>query len=243
MESRIFACKYCNKEFPHCASKSRHERNSCKYRPDNCISERDMTILQSQLSELSSLVRDLSERLSVVEKNNKMIINNNFTQFNNTNCGNSSIQLNNFRLEDHSYIAKPFLDNCVKRMGQGVIDLVQARHFSHKHPENKNIKAKSHKDLSDGFLMVFQNGQWIHKNKKTVASDVFMRNCQVLDTHLYDNEEEMRLKLGRMFPTVEHFFDQMRQVGCKVDSKYIKDILALCKNDLELNRAPRFISD
>ena len=65
--------------------------------------------------------------------------------------------------------------------------MIEETHFNNDKPENKNIKMTL-ANKRDNIIQVYQNDNWIYKDKSQVLEDLMDSKYSVIDTH-YDKLE------------------------------------------------------
>ena len=167
--STKFSCDYCESLFTTMANKRRHELHYCKYRYDNTTykklykkAEKDKKALTKQIEILLDKVGD--------------------TTINNT----QNIQLNSYGKEDLAHITDSMKTQMLKIPYGMIPKMIEAVHFNHKKPENKNIAFTNKKDNK---IKVYSEDKWIYKDKDEIVTDLIDGKYFILDTH-YDNVVE-----------------------------------------------------
>jgi hypothetical protein len=131
--------------------------------------------LMNHKNELHSIIKTQSKQ---IENQNKQIEKLKgkleiHGSFNTTNIQN--IQLLNYKDTDVSHLTDKDYRRCIKKVCYCVMNLIEKVHFNPDKPENMNIYISN---MKDKYLMVYEDGKWILKNKKELG-------------HLYEDKEMM----------------------------------------------------
>ena len=154
---KIFNCKYCNKIFNHCSSKSRHEQTCNK----NNLINKELIELKKENNEIKNTIEELKK---IIEKNckihpktlqkiNKQLINNNINNITNNNTTNNiTNNINNTYVNFNNHIFYKnilsekeilnILSKCVLSIEEGI----KTVHFNKNYPEYSNIYVTNIKD-------------------------------------------------------------------------------------------------
>ena len=105
-EELLYYCRYCDKPFKHCSSKSKHERLRCKHKKKQLVKQ--LSEREERMEHLITSLREQVKQLAT-DKNCGYVITDNSTNINNNqlinNVDNSKhLQINNYGKEDISYI-------------------------------------------------------------------------------------------------------------------------------------------
>ena len=213
----VYKCKYCEQQYKHTQSLNKHIKYSCTKNKTEDLTElvRLMNLqMETQKKELQTLIKDQSKQ---IENQNKQIEKLKgkleiHGSFNTTNIHN--IQLLNYKDTDVSHLTDNDYRRCIKKVCYCVMNLIEKVHFNPDKPENMNIYISN---MKDKYLMVYEDGKWILKNKKELG-------------HLYE-EKEMMLEQWieeNKDPQMDQFFS--RYLDMKKDNEtmlHIQDELKL----------------
>lgn len=142
-------CEYCGKSFIHKANMYRHKKKSCKVKKEQNeikkqINETQINKLET-LNEVNALKQELKEQKELIKiLLQKTGSTNVYTHIGNTTQQNN-IQINGFGKEDISYLTDSNKVNICGTIYGSVVKCIEAIHLNDKHPENKNIRMRSHK--------------------------------------------------------------------------------------------------
>jgi len=73
-----------------------------------------------------------------------------------------------FLLNDPSFTS--FIQKCIQKGVEGVLDFMERKHYDHEHPENTNVRKMTARDPHMEF---FNGGQWVQEPKEDVLDRVF----------------------------------------------------------------------
>lgn len=211
-----YICSGCNRSYNHLSSLSRHKA-TCKHALTEQIENKIMARVQDILDKGTHSGH-------TIHNNNNNTVNNVVT--NNT----INININKFGIEDRSYIPEQFLTRCLKKRGDGVIELARVTHFHSKHPYNRNVRARNRTSLVKYKILEVYNGdKWAPADCDSVAKQMFEKHYTVLDDHLGNNEDQLKTELGAVvYAAVNQWYDQMR--NCDPDkTRDVKDTLKKLK--------------
>lgn len=160
-----YICDKCDKMFASRQSRHRHMKV--------CTTSK---VQKPSTEELIDKVHALEEALRKIqdEKCTSNVTNN---TTNNTNNGTiNNIHIHTFGKEDITHLlSHPNFDKyvlrCVKTKREGVMDLINRKHFDPLHPENHTVKKMNKKDP---FIEVYKDGTWVLREKDDVLEDIFL---------------------------------------------------------------------
>ena len=169
----IYICEYCNKEYKHKQSLSKHIKYTCTENKDEDLKEL-VRLLNAQLeqqrndfqSQLQSQAKQIDKLMGKLEINGS---------FNTTNIQNN-IQLLSYKDTDVSHLTQKDYEACIKKVNFCVMKLIEKIHFNPEKPENMNIYISN---MKDKYLMIYDGINWNLANKR-----------EELDK-LYENKEVM----------------------------------------------------
>ena len=160
LNNKKYKCKYCNNEYKHRQSKSKHERKcENKLKVNEEIINKD-----NQIKELIETVNKLSKG------NNTLIKGNN----NNNNNITNNIVINNFENENIDYFNEKIVMKLVSNFNYMTGKFVELLHFNEKHPENHTIRIK---DIKSGLGEIKEENNWKYLDINNFL-DLVLRNLQ-----------------------------------------------------------------
>ena len=220
-----WVCPNCNRVYAQQAGLSRHKR-SCKF--DAYQSEKP-PVTDNVHGQLMVMMERMYEQMKVMEQEIRELKLRNSTVTNNTSINTTdsssttiapctNITINQFGVQDRSYIGEKFLHTCVRQKVLGIVELAKAVHFHPDHQENHNIRAGSLTSVDKQNRLQVHNGkQWEYADLKDVLTKVFNMNYQILDEHLNDNADLLRSLYGEhTFRITNQWYDVMR--NCNFNS-------------------------
>jgi hypothetical protein len=177
-----FNCDFCNDSFNTMANKRRHENYRCKentYTTEFIIKNKDKQIKELK-KEMELQKKELKKEMDKQKKDLMKQIELLLTKVGDTTINNNNIQINNYGSEDMSHITDKLKTDLLKIPFGAVPKLIEYIHFNVDKPENKNIMIKN---IRDNKICIFQNGEWIYKNKKIALMSMIDDKYYILDDH------------------------------------------------------------
>lgn len=211
-------CKSCNKKFAHASGLSRH-RQSCSQDDD-----RDLRILQ---------LEEKVKQLASMQNHQGPITIQNITNVQNNAIQNNKI-INAFGKEDLSHITSCFLDRCVKRTNQGLVELLDQLHFGGD-GRNRNVRITNRKIP----LAEYNDGHgWRFDKKERVLNRMLDKGQDILQEHFDEHQNDIRNQLSEsMWDYVQEFFQKVEVKDETVIRAIIDDIyIMLLNKSKELTR-------
>lgn len=152
-------CNKCGKEYADYCGLLFHQKRGCQQENiQNTLQNTIRNIVQSEIEKFKG---------TVVNANH---YGDNIINFN----------LNNYGNENLSYLTTDFLDDCVKRLNNGMKNLVQHIHFNPQVPENRNIRVLSKKQ---NLLETFRDGAWHPCDKNNTLDEMIKKGYRILFQH------------------------------------------------------------
>ena len=187
IEGKTYECKYCNKKFADASNKCHHQSN-CK--------KKKTTTSQETTSHVTNITN----------------IDNSIT--NNGTINNFHITINGLGKETADYLTEENVKNLLINKFDGIMKLLELKHFSDEHPENNNLRKGVHKDKFIQYIN--DDSKWKSKDKDSVLKNVFANMGKDLTVFLNENKnmelgdfsEEQQIQLLKKF---------MSQVGLPLD--------------------------
>jgi hypothetical protein len=177
-----YNCEYCDESFNTLPSKRRHELHRCKentYTTESIIKNKDKQIKELK-KEMELQKKELKKEMDKQKKDLMKQIELLLTKVGDTTINNNNIQINNYGSEDMSHITDKLKTDLLKIPFGAVPKLIEYIHFNVDKPENKNIMIKN---IRDNKICIFQNGEWIYKNKKIALMSMIDDKYYILDDH------------------------------------------------------------
>jgi len=100
---------------------------------------------------------------------------------------NTNIIINNFGSESIDHINSKFLMDLFNRPEKSVPKLIKEIHFSENNKVNRNIYLPQKKNKT---IYIFNNGEWIEKNKDKTLNALISKNFDRLDDFFETNKRE-----------------------------------------------------
>ena len=213
-----YSCRYCDRAYASRQSRWNHEQR-CTVRFAMLMSEHDSSGCITVHDQESQILERLHKLEALVVKTQESQKQNTITVTNNT--FQPTVIINQFGMEDISYVPGDILTRLVRQMDKGVVELAKVKHFHEKHPENHNIRGLS---IKQRMAQVNTGTSWCYLDLDDLLERIFSRNYDVLDAHFLENEQELKMKFGNSFRIVEAWFDKARNCD--------KDTLKNCKRKI-----------
>ena len=220
--THLFKCKYCDKNFKHQSSLSKHIKYSCKHNKDEDLKEL-ARLLNETIKDKDKELRKMQKQIDKLTNKLQIQNINNITQFNLTNVNNAvnNIYLLNYNNTDYSHLTEGDYISCIKDCNHCIKTLIEKVHFNTDKPENMNIYISS---IKGNYVMVYKDDSWQIQNKKDQVDDLYDYNEVVLE-NWYDEYKEK-------YPHIIQSFQ--RYLKNKDDSEIInsvkEDILLMLYN-------------
>ena len=164
-----FKCKYCDKQYKHRQSVTKHIKYSCTKNNNEDLLE----LVRLMNLQIEQQKNDFDDKLKIQEKQiqklkNKLDIKGSFnTNSNNGNNTVTNITLNNYRNTDVSHLTDADYMKCVKKVFFCVLEMIQKVHFNPDKPENMNMYISN---MKDKYMMLYEEDKWILKNKNELEN-------------------------------------------------------------------------
>ena len=183
-----YECKYCDKQFKHQSSLSKHIKYSCKHNKDEDLKELARLLNETikdkdkQLMKMQKQIDKLTNKLQIQN------INNTITQYNLTNVNNAvnNVYLLNYNNTDYSHLTERDYIKCINDCNHCIKTLIEKVHFNAEKPENMNIYISS---IKGSYVMVYKDNSWQIQNKKDQMEDLYNYNEVVLE-NWYDDYKQ-----------------------------------------------------
>lgn len=219
-EDETLICKYCMCKFRHKSSLSKHIKYTCTKNEDedlkelvrllNLQLEQQRKQNESQMDEYRNHIE--SQQRQITKLTEKLQV----PQQINNNCNNKTINVRvSYKDTDISHITNKDYQNIINTTNMCVKNLIEKAHFDIEHPENMNIYISN---MKDKYIMVYTDGNWELKYKKTELQD------------LYDTNE-MRLEEWLNF----YGTNELRKTFAKyTENKKKEDVIKMINEEIKL---------
>lgn len=198
IESYHYQCKYCKKEFKYRNSMYHHIKYTCYENKDEDLKEliRLMNLQMSQKDEQLERQRKQMDKLM-----DKLQVNNHIT---NNIVQNNHIQLLSYKDTDTSHLTPDDYIQSLKKVTYCVKTLIEKIHFNPIKPENMNIYISN---IKDKYLMVYEDGNWILKQKDKEIDDLYDNKEMLLEDWISEYQHqypELRVKFNKYLNNKEN---------------------------------------
>lgn len=175
-----------------------------------------------EMAEMKARMEELLDTIKSMSTNTDQSPQVNLIQNNNVINNNNMVTINCYGHEDTSYIGEDFLTRCVRLMGRGVVDLMEAKHFHKDHEKNWNIKGLRKKDRA--VMVMVAPTRWELRDLDRVLSKLYLDNVNKLDDHFCENEELFKDLFKGSFSSVDQWFERVRSKDKTIERSVIRDI-------------------
>ncbi len=179
-KERIYSCTYCEKEYKHKQSLSKHIKYSCTKNNDEDLKElvRLMNLkieterkdFQKQLESQSKQIERLMGKLEIHGSFNNNTINN--------------ITLLAYRNTDVSHLTTEDYIGFYKKVNHCVKQMIEKIHFNPEKPENMNIYISN---MKDKYITVYDGSNWNLANKNEELTRLYEEKEMMLEEWLESN--------------------------------------------------------
>lgn len=215
--TKLLCCKWCDKAFSSSQGRYQHQTYHCAHKEAKVES----TNIKEELENLRSMVTQLTNQ-SVASSTT------------NTNCNNTTqnIQVNvvnAFGKEDTSHLTQPFLDRCVRRTNQGIIDLLEKIHFDPQTSgRNANVRCCNKKlplcETNDGT-------RWRFVRKDTVLNEMIDKGHTILQEHLDDHHDTIRqVNSASLYEHIMQYYGKLADKEKTAWEELLTDVYILILN-------------
>ena len=188
---KVIFCKYCEKEYKHKSSLSKHIKYSCTKNKDEDLKELVRLMNLKMESERNEFQKQLTQQQKVFDKRldtqskqieklmGKLEIHG---SFNNNTINN--ITLLAYRNTDVSHLTTEDYMGFYKRVNHCVKTLIEKIHFNPEKPENMNIYISN---MKDKYMTIYDGQNWNLANKKQELERLYEEKEQMLEEWLESN--------------------------------------------------------
>jgi hypothetical protein len=184
VSQKVLECKYCEQQFKHSSSLSKHIKYRCMKNKDEDLKElvRLMNLqLETEREERKKVQKQVETQARQIEKlRGKLEIHGSFN--NNT----VHVNLLAYRNTDTSHLTQEDYSGCYKKVNHCVKHLIEQIHFNPSKPENMNIYISN---MKDKYLMVYDGSNWNLANKKEELERLFEEKEMMLEEWLESNPD------------------------------------------------------
>jgi len=189
-------CKYCEKEYKHKSSLSKHIKYSCTKNKDedlvelvrlmNLQLESERKERESERKERESERKEVQKQLQTQAKQieklmGKLEIHG---SFNNNTINNFTLLA--YRDTDITHLTQEDYQSCYKKVNHCVKHLIEKVHFNPSKPENMNIYISN---MKDKYLMVYDGNNWNLANKIQELDRLYEEKEMMLEDWLDSNPD------------------------------------------------------
>ena len=176
--SQKYLCKYCEKEYNHKSSLSKHIKYSCTKNKDEDLKElvRLMNLqLQHKDKQLETQAKQIEKLMGKLEIHGS---------FNNNTINNYTLL--SYRDTDITHLTQDDYRGCYKQVNHCVKHLIEKVHFNPSKPENMNIYISN---MKDKYLMVYDGNNWNLANKTQELDRLYEEKEMMLEDWLDSNPD------------------------------------------------------
>jgi hypothetical protein len=197
-----YKCEWCNKGFTQSSNKCAHKQ-VCPLNP----SQTSATETKPSNDE-ARVIDKLVSLLEHYRSSSPSIVNN---IQNNVLQVNIAPMPNDFGKEEIEHILedKPFLTNCVLKLGDGIRSLIEKIHFDPETPMNINLKNIKFKQKT---IEVMKEGSWQLCNESNVLKDVINKGYKILYSHFLSELESDDFRDRQ--ETIRDYYDRIGNTIC-----------------------------
>lgn len=184
VSQKVLECKYCEQQFKHSSSLSKHIKYRCMKNKDEDLKElvRLMNLqLETEREERKKVQKQVETQARQIEKlRGKLEIHGSFN--NNT----VHVNLLAYRNTDTSHLTQEDYRGCYKQVNHCVKSLIERIHFNPSKPENMNIYISN---MKDKYLMVYDGVNWNLANKVEELDRLYEEKEMMLEDWLDSNPD------------------------------------------------------
>jgi hypothetical protein len=184
VSQKVLECKYCEQQFKHSSSLSKHIKYRCMKNKDEDLKElvRLMNLqLETEREERKKVQKQVEYQARQIEKlRGKLEIHGSFN--NNT----VHVNLLAYRNTDTSHLTQEDYRGCYKQVNHCVKSLIERIHFNPSKPENMNIYISN---MKDKYLMVYDGINWNLANKIEELDRLYEEKEMMLEDWLDSNPD------------------------------------------------------
>jgi hypothetical protein len=184
VSQKVLECKYCEQQFKHSSSLSKHIKYRCMKNKDEDLKElvRLMNLqLETEREERKKVQKQVETQARQIEKlRGKLEIHGSFN--NNT----VHVNLLAYRNTDTSHLTQEDYRGCYKQVNHCVKSLIERIHFNPSKPENMNIYISN---MKDKYLMVYDGINWNLANKVEELDRLYEEKEMMLEDWLDSNPD------------------------------------------------------
>jgi hypothetical protein len=201
ISQKLLECKYCEQQFKHSSSLSKHIKYRCMKNKDEDLKElvrlmnlqleaerekgrKSQKQVEEEREEMKKIQKQLETHSKQIEKlMGKLEIHGSFNNNNNT--------INNYTLlayrdTDVTHLTTEDYRSCYKKVNHCVKHLIEKVHFNPSKPENMNIYISN---MKDKYLMVYDGVNWNLANKVAELDRLYEEKEMMLEEWLESNPD------------------------------------------------------
>jgi len=200
ISQKVLECKYCEQQFKHSSSLSKHIKYRCMKNKDEDLKElvRLMNLqleaerekgrkaqkqVEEEREEKKKIQKQLETQSKQIEKlMGKLEIHGSFNNNNNT----INVTLLAYRDTDITHLTQEDYRACYKKVNHCVKHLIEKVHFNPSKPENMNIYISN---MKDKYLMVYDGVNWNLANKVAELDRLYEEKEMMLEEWLESNPD------------------------------------------------------
>jgi hypothetical protein len=199
ISQKVLECKYCEQQFKHSSSLSKHIKYRCMKNKDEDLKElvRLMNLqleaerekgrkaqkqVEEEREEIKKVQKQLETQARQIEKlMGKLEIHG---SFNNNTINNYTLLA--YRETDLNHLTQEDYRSCYKKVNHCVKHLIEKVHFNPLKPENMNIYISN---MKDKYLMVYDGSNWNLANKVDELDRLYEEKEMMLEDWLESNPD------------------------------------------------------
>jgi hypothetical protein len=185
VEVKKYKCKYCEKEYNHKSSLSKHIKYSCTKNNDEDLKELVRLLnlqLESERKDRENVQKQLQTQAKQIEKlMGKLEIHGSFNNNNNTI---NNITLLAYRDTDVTHLTTEDYIGFYKKVNHCVKQMIEKIHFNPSKPENMNIYISN---MKDKYITIYDGSNWNLANRTEEIARLYEEKEMLLEEWLDSN--------------------------------------------------------
>ena len=227
VEIKKYKCKYCEKEYNHKSSLSKHIKYTCTKNQDEDLKELVRLLnlqLESERKDRENIQKQLQTQAKQIEKlMGKLEIHGSFNNNNNTI---NNITLLAYRDTDVSHLTTEDYIGFYKKVNHCVKQMIEKIHFNPAKPENMNIYISN---MKDKYITIYDGSNWNLANRTEEIARLYEEKEMLLEEWLENNpnpvlkEKFLRyLKNKESDECLEHIMEEIKLMLYNKGNQLIK---------------------